>query len=144
MLVVGGMMLFGKTPTPCPRGANSWLITLLGGAGVGALTGFLGVGGGFLIVPALVMLVGMPIHQAVGTSLIVIAMNSLAGLLGHLEVGAMDMSVVAIFVVAGLAGVFSGTRLTRILRPDHLRAGFALFVMLLGAALLVDNLGKLI
>jgi len=54
---------------------------LLVGAGVGVLTGFLGVDGGFLIVPALVMLVGLPMRTAVGTSLVVIAMNSLAGLL---------------------------------------------------------------
>ena len=58
---------------------------MLTGAGVGLLTGFLGVGGGFLIVPALVMLVGLPMREAVGTSLLVIAMNSLAGLLGHLR-----------------------------------------------------------
>jgi uncharacterized membrane protein YfcA/rhodanese-related sulfurtransferase len=59
-------------------GAAGW-VTIASGAGVGVMTGFLGVGGGFLIVPALVMLVGLPMRQAVGTSLVVIAMNSLAG-----------------------------------------------------------------
>ena len=72
--------------------------------GVGLLTGFLGVGGGFLIVPALVMLVGLPMRQAVGTSLVVIAMNSMAGFLGHLGGPAIDLQVVAIFVTAGLTG----------------------------------------
>jgi uncharacterized membrane protein YfcA len=111
--------------------------------GVGVMTGFLGVGGGFLIVPALVMLVGLPIRQAVGTSLVVIAMNSLAGFLGHLDGPPLDLQVVAIFVASGLAGALVGARLTRIVHPDHLRRAFALFVILLAVFLLVDNAGKM-
>ena len=108
------------------------------------LTGFLGVCGGFLIVPALVMLVGLPIHQAVGTSLVIIAMNSLAGLLGHLAGATFDMTVITTFVIAGFVGAFAGARLGRILKPDHLRTSFAVFVMVLAVALLVDNVNKLL
>lgn len=143
MLVVGGLMIFSKPPKNQEQSKHNWFVTLTSGAGVGVLTGFLGVGGGFLIVPALVMLVGLPMRQAVGTSLIVIAMNSLAGFLGHLNGASIDMLVVTIFVVAGLFGSLSGTKLAKIIKPDYLRTSFALFVMLLAVFLLYDNLQKL-
>lgn len=113
------------------------------GAVVGLLTGILGVGGGFLIVPALVMLVGLPIHQAVGTSLLVIAMNSLAGFLGHLGGVTLDGLLIAIFVGAGLAGTFVGARLASHLDASLLRRAFAVFVIGLAMFLLADNLPKL-
>ncbi|MFN8470284.1 MAG: sulfite exporter TauE/SafE family protein [Caldilineaceae bacterium] len=142
MLVVGLFMMFKPTPLGNDEGGRGWLVTVLTGAGVGLMTGFLGVGGGFLIVPALVMLVGLSMRQAVGTSLVVIAMNSLAGFLGHLQGPPIDLQVVVIFVAAGLAGALLGTRLTRIVHPEHLRKAFAVFVIGLAIFLLVDNLNK--
>lgn len=142
MLVVGLFMMFKPMPLGSDEGGRGWLVTVLTGAGVGLLTGFLGVGGGFLIVPALVMLVGLSMRQAVGTSLVVIAMNSLAGFLGHLQGPPIDIQVVVIFVAAGLAGALIGTRLTRIVHPEHLRKAFAVFVIGLAIFLLVDNLNK--
>ena len=143
MTVVGGFMILSKPPQNEDHAMRGLPTIIAAGAGVGVLTGFLGVGGGFLIVPALVMLVNLPIRQAVGTSLIVIAMNSLAGLLGHLSTATFDMVVIGIFVVAGFVGAFAGARLSRVIKPDHLRASFAVFVVILGVALLVDNTGKL-
>jgi uncharacterized membrane protein YfcA len=143
MLVVGGLMILSKPPQNQEQSTCNWFVTLISGATVGVLTGFLGVGGGFLIVPALVMLVGLPIRQAVGTSLIVIAMNSIAGFLGHLNGASIDLVVVAIFVVAGIFGSLSGTKLAKVIKPDYLRTSFAVFVMLLAVFLLYDNLQKL-
>ncbi|MEX1020133.1 MAG: sulfite exporter TauE/SafE family protein [Litorilinea sp.] len=140
MIVVGTLMFLQKSPIHASEVTRGWWITVLSGAGVGVLTGFLGVGGGFLIVPALVMLVGLPIRQAVGTSLIIIAMNSLAGLFGHLQGMSLDLVVVGIFVAAGFVGVHSGSRLTHIVRPERMRTLFAAFVVILGLFLLVDNL----
>ncbi|MFZ1265516.1 MAG: sulfite exporter TauE/SafE family protein, partial [Anaerolineae bacterium] len=115
-------------------------------AGVGVLTGILGVGGGFLIVPALVILVGLPMAQAVGTSLLVIAMNSLAGFLGHISGGASDLtallSLTTIFAAAGLVGAFTGARLAGRLPATHLRRIFGGFVIVLAIFLLVDNVPK--
>lgn len=142
MLVVGLFMMLKPTPLGNEEGGRGWLITVVTGASVGLLTGFLGVGGGFLIVPALVMLVGLSMRQAVGTSLVVIAMNSLAGFLGHLQGPPVDIQLVAIFVTAGLAGALVGARLTRMVHPEHLRKAFALFVIGLAIFLLVDNLNK--
>ena len=143
MLIVAAFMILAKTPDPNSVLSRGWPTTLASGAGVGMLTGFLGVGGGFLIVPALVMLVGLPIQQAVGTSLIVIAMNSLAGLLGHIQGSTFDILVISIFVITGFVGAFSGSRLARVIRPEQLRTSFAIFIFLLGLILLIDNVGKM-
>lgn len=146
MLVIGGLMFSGKAPAPgdaasAPRG---WPVALAAGAGVGLLTGILGVGGGFLIVPALVMFVGLPMKQAVGTSLLVITATSLAGLLGHLNGEPLDVALLVIFGAAGLIGIWAGTRLAHRLPADQLRRGFAVFVIALALFLLADNLPRLL
>jgi uncharacterized membrane protein YfcA len=143
MLVIGAFMMLRPIPVGSDEDGRGWLVTVFSGAGVGVLTGFLGVGGGFLIVPALVLLVGLPFRQAVGTSLVVIAMNSLAGFLGHLHGPPLDIGTVAIFVTAGLTGALVGARLTRFAHPEHLRKVFALFVIGLAIFLLVDNCRKM-
>jgi uncharacterized membrane protein YfcA len=146
MLLIGALML-GPRP-PRPAAAPRWGVVLASGAGVGALTGLLGVGGGFLIVPALVMVVGLPMPQAVGTSLLVIAMNSLAGLAGHLAgpsaLGSLDWALAGVFLAAGLAGSLLGARLAGRLPGPALRHAFGVLVIGLGLVLLVDNVGKLV
>lgn len=143
MVVVGLFLILKPQPKNGDTVGRGWLVTVTSGLGVGLLTGLLGVGGGFLIVPALVMFVGLPMRQAVGTSLVVIAMNSLAGFLGHLGGPSIDLQVVAIFVSAGLAGALVGAKLTRIIQPQQLRRAFAFFVIGLAVFLLVDNIPQL-
>jgi uncharacterized protein len=154
MLVIGGLMLFQRrkdtaeeVQAPVPEQHNFWL-TLASGAGVGLLTGILGVGGGFLIVPALVMLVGLPMYQAVGTSLAIIAANSFAGLLGHLPMGGhlggqFDLGLTVFFVAAGIIGTFTGSRLAHRIPAQRLRQLFAIFVIVLAIFLMVDNVPKI-
>jgi uncharacterized membrane protein YfcA len=144
MLLVAALMLFRRERQGAAVQPRPWWVALLAGAGVGVLTGILGVGGGFLIVPALVMLVGLPIYQAVGTSLIIIAANSAAGLLGHLNQGLFDLGLTLVFVAAGLAGTFVGARLAHRLPAARLKQAFAVFVIVLAIFLLQDNLPKLI
>jgi hypothetical protein len=144
MLVVGLVMILRRTPQGGAHEGRGLLATLSSGLIVGALTGLLGVGGGFLIVPALVMLVGLPMRQAVGTSLIVIAMNSLAGFMGHLDGLSIDLLVVGIFAAAGIIGTYAGARLAQRLKPELLRRGFALFIIGLACLLLIDNVGKVL
>jgi len=145
MLLVGALMFIRKDGTG--QEANgvkpNWLVVLGGGALVGLLTGILGVGGGFLIVPVLVMMVGLPMYQAVGTSLLIIAANSFAGLAGHLSVPGFDLALAVVFIAAGLAGTFAGSRLARYLPAPILRKGFAVFVILLAVFLFADNLPRL-
>lgn len=144
MLVVAAVMLLRRDRQGAVVQPRPWWVALLAGAGVGVLTGILGVGGGFLIVPALVMLVGLPIYQAVGTSLVIIAANSLAGLLGHLNQGLLDLGLTLVFVAAGIGGTFVGSRLARRLPAARLRQAFAVFVAVLAVFLLQDNLPKLL
>jgi uncharacterized membrane protein YfcA len=147
LMLTVGMVLARQKPAPNAlhqeRDLRLWKV-ILGGAAVGLLTGILGVGGGFLIVPALVMLVGMPIHQAVGTSLVVITMNSLAGFLGHLSGISLNLDLIILFILAGIAGTFTGARLGKRLNAGMLRKAFSLFVIVLAAFLLYDNLPKVL
>jgi uncharacterized membrane protein YfcA len=119
---------------------STLLLSLALGFGIGGSLGLLGGGGSILTVPALVMLVGMPMHQAVGTSLVIIAMNSFAGFLGHLSGIALDLPVIGAFIGAGIAGTFVGARLGRRIDAVALRKAFAIFVIGLAAVLLYDNL----
>jgi uncharacterized protein len=146
MLAVGGILVGQKSSThntQHPDDLKLWKV-LFGGASVGLLTGILGVGGGFLIVPALVMLVGIPMHHAVGTSLVVITMNSLAGFLGHVSGMTLDLPLIAVFIAAGVIGTFAGARLSRKLNAALLRKVFAVFVIGLALFLLYDNLPKIL
>jgi hypothetical protein len=144
MLVVGVIMLRGSAWLSSRNAVkpNLWL-ALVSGTLVGLLTGVLGVGGGFLIVPALVMLVGLPMTHAVGTSLAIIAANSFAGLMGHLQEASFDFELLLVFVTAGIGGTYLGMRLGQRLPAQRLRQAFAVFVMLLAVFLLVDNLPRL-
>jgi uncharacterized membrane protein YfcA len=141
MLLVGGLMLTrGNSNSAEISKPRSLPVVIASGAGVGLMTGVLGVGGGFLIVPALVMLVGLPMQMAVGTSLIIIAMNSLAGFLGHAGDGSFNLTLTAIFTAAGLVGTFAGAKLNKRLPAEKLQKVFAWFVILLAFFLLYDNL----
>ncbi len=144
MLFIGGLMVFYHPQETHRQKQISLSKVVISGGVVGALTGILGVGGGFLIVPALVMLVGLPMKQAVGTSLVIIAMNSASGFLGHLTGEAIDIALIASFVLAGMGGTFFGVELGRRISPEMLRKGFAGFVIVLAIFLLIDNVGKLV
>jgi len=141
MLLVGGLMLTRTSNDSVEMNKpRSLPVVITSGAGVGLMTGILGIGGGFLIVPALVMLVGLPMQMAVGTSLIIIAMNSLAGFLGHAGDGSLNIPMTVIFTAAGLVGTFAGAKLNKRLPAVKLQKVFAWFVILLAVFLLYDNL----
>lgn len=145
MLFIGGLLLVQKQAKVQSAHTDLKLWKVVGGgAGVGLLTGILGVGGGFLIVPALVMLVGLPMHHAVGTSLVIIAMNSAAGFMGHLGDNLPDLTLIIVFVTAGVAGTFVGVRLGKHLEASLLRRIFAIFVIILALFLLYDNLPQIL
>lgn len=113
---------------------------LLDGFLVGLATGLVGAGGGFLIVPALNLLGGLPMAVAVATSLLVIVMKSSAGLAGYLFSVQLDWPVVLGFTVAAIAGSFLGVRLAGVVPEKALRRGFGVFVLVMGAFVLVQEL----
>ena len=108
---------------------SGWIRLLVVGLAVGFLTGFFGVGGGFLIVPALVMLIGLPMHLAVGTSLVAITLNALWGLIGNLRLGTLDWTTTMLFGVGGVIGVLAGGKLSGRLPERTLRTAFAMLII---------------
>lgn len=118
--------------------SNVWK-ALLAGFGVGVLTGFLGVGGGFLIVPALVMFGGLSMKNAVGTSLFVIFLNCVAGLVGHASQNGFDWSLTAQVTALAVAGTIFGTLLSHKLAAKKLQKGFAVFVLIVAVFLMAKN-----
>ncbi|WP_027893385.1 sulfite exporter TauE/SafE family protein [Calidithermus chliarophilus] len=131
---------------PRPR-ERSPLKIVLEGLGVGVLTGLVGVGGGFLIVPALVLLGGLPMHLAVGTSLLVVALKSGAGFYKYLHLlpaqgYSVHWDVVLLFAALGVAGSFLGGRIAAGIPQLGLRRGFAGFLVLMGAFILWQSLPR--
>ena len=141
MITVGGLMLRGRRGVPALDSPPPRRLSLaLAGLSVGFLTGFLGVGGGFLIVPALTLLGDLPIRTAIGTSLLVIAMNSAAGLVSHLRHGSMPMDLTLAFGASAMIGAILGVRFSNDIAPLQLRRAFGVFVLLIGLSLLIANL----
>lgn len=106
------------------------------GLGVGVVTGAVGAGGGFLVVPALALLGGLPMPVAVGTSLLVITMNSAAGLAGHLSTVPIDWKIAGAVTAAAVLGSLLGTRLTAHVDPGAVRRAFGWFVLLMASLIL--------
>ncbi|MEU4263139.1 sulfite exporter TauE/SafE family protein [Streptomyces sp. NPDC025273] len=107
---------------------------------VGAVTGLVGSGGGFLVVPALALLGGLPMGVAVGTSLLVIAMKSFAGLAGHLSGVEIDWRLALIVTAAAVIGSLVGGRLAGRIPQDALRKAFGWFVVTMGVFVLAQQL----
>ena len=151
MLVASAMMLRPRAttkdlPVAAPR-RRPWR-TASEGFAVGLGTGFVGIGGGFMIVPALVLVGGLPMHLAVGTSLWIISINAFTGfaryqpsLAAHGQ--ALDWPVLARFVAAGAAGSLAGGRLGAAVPERLLRRIFGVALVALGIFVLVKNLSRL-
>ena len=114
---------------------------LLAGGGVGLLTGFIGVGGGFLLMPALVKFARLPLRMATGTSLAVIAFNASAGFAAHFQAASTDWKLASLFSGIAVAGSIAGNHLAARLPVPRLRQGFAVMVLATGIWVLWRNLG---
>ena len=106
---------------------------------VGAVTGFVGAGGGFLIIPALVVLAKLPMKQAVGTSLMIIAVKSLFGFLGDFGNQSIDWGFLALFCLLSIIGIYLGTYLSRFVSSAKLKPGFGWFVLIMGLFILAKE-----
>jgi uncharacterized membrane protein YfcA len=137
MLATAVAMLRGRR---APEGTVHTELPLLHvglhGVVVGVVTGLVGAGGGFLVVPALVLLGGLPMGAAVGTSLVVIAMKSAAGLAGYLHSVQIDWGLALAVTAAAVLGSVLGGRLVGRVDPDVLRRAFGWFVVVMGVFVL--------
>ena len=145
MVLFGAMMLAtslamfrGRAEAVAVPPQPLWKV-LSQGFAVGAVAGLVGAGGGFLIVPALSLLGGLPIKKAVGTSLLVISLNSFAGFVGHIAHVSIDLKLAALVSTAAVLGSFGGSRLADKVRPETLRRGFAVFVLVMAVFVLYQQ-----
>jgi len=117
-------------------------LILIEGAVVGVLTGIVGAGGGFLIIPALVLLARLPMKMAIGTSLLIIAAKSLIGFTGDLAAGvSIDWMFLMIFTALSIVGIFLGVYLARFIPGGKLKKAFGYFVLLMAVYILAKEFG---
>lgn len=152
MLVTAVAMMRGRKASTDTEGENPSdtlphelpvLKVLAEGLAVGGVTGLVGAGGGFLVVPALVLLGGLPMGVAVGTSLLVITMKSFAGFAGYLSSVSVPWGIAGTVVTAAIVGSFLGGRLVSVVPADKLRKGFAWFVVVMAIFILGQEVPKL-
>jgi uncharacterized protein len=117
---------------------SGWLV--LEALGVGALTSVIGAGGGFVIVPALVLLAGIPVKAAVGSSLLIITLNALSGFAGYIGQVTIDWPLVLSFTGVAAVGAVIGTRLNRRVPQARIKQGFAVLIGVLGTYLILKRL----
>ena len=143
MLIAAYFMFRDETPASEAEAYDKMPLGLIvvEGIAVGVLTGLVGVGGGFLIVPALVLLGKVPMKAAVGTSLLVVAMKSASGFVGYLGQVEIPWAFMGLFTAVAIAGSFGGTYIARFVPPEMLKKGFALFLVVMGVFILFQNRG---
>lgn len=142
MVITSVSMISGKrdelTELEEPAKKHNHLLILLEGVGVGMLTGLVGAGGGFLIIPALVLFAGLKMKTAVGTSLLIIAAKSLIGFTGDIQTGSpIEWGFLLGFTAFSIAGIFLGMWLGRFFDGRKLKKGFGWFVLLMGIYMIV-------
>ena len=122
-----------------PQKFNYPLI-LVEGVLVGIITGLVGAGGGFIIIPALVMLSKLSMKKAVGTSLVIIAAKSLFGFLGDLSVIEIDWKLLLGFTAFAISGIFIGNKLSHKINGSKLKKGFGWFVLVMGTYIFIKEI----
>ncbi len=133
MFVTGLAMLRGRTTRTAVVGSRPWGRILVVGIAIGLLTGVIGAGGGFVIVPALVLLFGLSMPEAIGTSLLVIALNSISGFAGSIAHVTLDFRVAALVTAAAVVGSIGGAFVVGRVPETMLRRAFAWLVLVMAA-----------
>ncbi|WP_341225561.1 sulfite exporter TauE/SafE family protein [uncultured Arcticibacterium sp.] len=142
MLMASYSMITDNKPESDENEALKYKIPLIAAEGlvVGTLTGVVGAGGGFLIIPALVLLVRLPMKMAVGTSLLIIAAKSLIGFVGDLGNQVIDWNFLLIFTGLSIVGIFIGTYLTKFIPGGKLKKSFGWFVLIMAVYILLKEI----
>ncbi|MBO9635381.1 MAG: sulfite exporter TauE/SafE family protein [Chitinophagaceae bacterium] len=147
MLISAGFMMRKKNGTELsPVAENKISISkmMLVGTGIGLVTALLGAGGGFLLIPALVLLLRLPMKEAVGTSLLVIALNSLIGFTGNWQMAGIEWSLLLRVTSLAVAGIIAGNYLNKRIPAGKLKRAFSWFVLVMGVYILVNEMMKVV
>ena len=142
MVFASVSMIRNKSNTTAEEGPQvfNYPMILLEGTIVGMLTGFVGAGGGFLIIPALVLFSKLPMKKAIGTSLLIIAVKSLFGFTGDLGKQQMDWTLLLSVTALAIIGIFAGNALSKKISADSLKKGFGWFVLVMGIYIIIKEL----
>lgn len=143
MLAASYSMIRNKKCVDCDENEEikyNFPMIALEGSIVGVITGIVGAGGGFLIIPALVLLARLPMKMAVGTSLLIIAAKSLIGFLGDLSTQTIDWQMLLIFTGLSVIGIFIGSALSKKINEKILKKGFGWFVLIMGIYIISKEL----
>ncbi|WP_235918487.1 sulfite exporter TauE/SafE family protein [Sediminibacterium soli] len=144
VMIVASLQMIRKETVPEPSAAAEQEINLpaalLRGVEVGILTGLLGAGGGFLILPVLVFSFHLPMKKAIGTSLLIIAMNTLSGFIGDLFHQSFNWWLLLPVTATAIAGTFLGRKMGERISGDQLKKGFGWFVLVTGIYILIHEL----
>jgi uncharacterized membrane protein YfcA len=149
MLLAAVMMFRDNSTVGAGSGLRAFWKVMLDGLGVGVLTGLVGVGGGFLIVPALVLLCGLSMRRAIGSSLLIIALKSISGFVKYIDVLddtglTIDWDLVLLFSAIGVVGSIVGGRVGAYVPQARLKRGFAVFLVIMGVAILGQNVAAMV
>jgi hypothetical protein len=145
MIIAAYMMIREKAKDSLkkPSSIPKWIL-VIEGLVVGVLTGLVGVGGGFLIIPALVLIGGLSMRVAVGTSLLIITLKSFLGFYKYIDVLRLDglemnWQLIGVFTLIGIAGSFVGNKISQKVPQKKLKTGFGYFLIVMGAYIIYSN-----
>ncbi len=145
MLLASWSMLRNKRPEPEPGAVivYNYPLIVVEGFVIGILTGLVGAGGGFLIIPALVLLAKLPMKQAVATSLLIIAVKSLIGFIGDVETMEIDWQFLMVISLLSIIGIFAGVKLNHLIDGKKLKKAFGWFVFIMAIYILLKEISSL-
>ena len=142
------MGLIGKNLKPNPNFQNErpiayYVILIVAGLTIGLITGFIGAGGGVMIVPLLVLVMGIPVKTVVGTSLVIMAAKSIIGFVGYMvrdTSSQIEWGFLSLFAAVMIVGILTGSHYAKRIPPDKLKTGFAWFILAMAIFILVNEL----
>lgn len=142
LMIISAIMMIKDTQTIKPmKGDHHYLLVMIEGSVVGVVTGILGAGGGFLIIPALVLFMGMPMKRAIGASLLIIALKSLIGFIGDIQTGIdFQLPMLIYFFIATMLGMSVATNITEKITEHHLQKFFAFFTLFIATIIFIKEL----
>ena len=140
MLVASVSMIRNKNVETIKEDKEKHFILVFYGVLIGLVTGFLGAGGGFLLIPALVILMKLPMKEAVGTSLLIIALNSLIGFIGDIGSHPIEWRLLIIITIIAIAGMYIGSYFNQKVNSKRLKKGFGWFVLIMGICIIIKEI----